>query len=136
MVRPRFMIGAVLIAGGMFLPPMSAPLKPVPDGVIGMTHEGYASETIRIHVGDTITFQNNSRWIHVIGPGYDGVLSSGYDKVEMLGDDMNPHHMGMALRTMVEEDGSYTTEPWNVPGTFLITCTVHPEMNAKVIVTE
>ncbi len=34
----------------------------------------------------------------------------------------------------MEQHERYTTPAWNVPGEYLITCTVHPQMNAKVVV--
>jgi len=98
-----------------------------------MSHDGYVVNgvvededdgtlpVITIHAGETLTFQNNSRWIHVVGPGDKGILA--------------PPGMGaMTPRRMMEENDTYTTPPWYVPGTYLITCTVHPDMNAKVVV--
>jgi hypothetical protein len=35
---------------------------------------------------------------------------------------------------MLQQDESYTTPAWNVPGTYSITCPVHPDMNAEVVV--
>lgn len=131
---PRFVIAAVLVVGALTLPAAGRPLDARPPGVIGMGHEGYVVTgvpggrkgadgvpVITIHRGDRLTFQNDSRWVHIIGPGDRGLLQ-------------DPGHAAMASIKMLEENGVYTTPPWNTPGTFLITCTVHPEMNAKIVV--
>ncbi len=78
---------------------------------------------ITIHRGDRLSFQNDSRWVHIIGPpGSRGLLK-------------DPGHGAMAPPLkMLEENDVYTTPPWTTAGTFLLTCTVHPEMNAKVVV--
>ena len=76
---------------------------------------------ITIRVGDTLTFQNDSRWIHIVGSGDKGLLKP-------------PGNGAMTPRTMLQENDSYTTPAWSTPGEYAITCTVHPMMNAKVIV--
>lgn len=131
---PTVLGGLVLVGAGLFLPAAAAPLQTRPPGVIGMSHEGYevtgvanaheeddGTPEITIRRGETLTFQNDSRWIHIVGPGDKGLLTS-------------PGHGSMTPRKMMEENQVYTTPPWTIPGTFLITCTVHPEMNAKVVV--
>jgi plastocyanin len=129
---PRILLGVVLVAAGILVPALAPPLKPVPAGVVGMDHDGYVvngidsddevnKPEITIHAGDTITFQNSSRWIHVIGPGEKGLLAA-------------PGMGAMTPRKMMEENDSYTTPPWTTPGTYQITCTVHPDMDAKVVV--
>ena len=87
---PRILIGALLIVAGILVPALAAPLADPPSGWIGMDHEGYVVgrvdqheqdehagivPTITLHAGDVISFQNNSRWIHVVGPGDKGLLS-------------------------------------------------------------
>ena len=131
---PRSLIAAGLVLGALFLPAAGRSLDARPVGTIGMSHEGYVVTgvpggekgpdgvpVITIHRGERLTFQNDSRWIHIIGPGDRGLLD-------------HPGHGAMAALKMLEQNGVYTTPPWNEPGTFLITCTVHPEMNATVVV--
>jgi plastocyanin len=36
----------------------------------------------------------------------------------------------------METNDSLTTGQWNTPGNYTLTCSVHPEMTVKVIVTE
>ena len=133
---PRIFLAVLLVIGGILLPALARPLAEPPPGMIGMDHDGYVVGTIEqhehdeeagivptitIHVGDVISFQNNSRWIHVVGPGDKGLLEA-------------PGTGAMTPRTMMQENDRYTTPPWNVPGVYMITCTVHPQMNAKVVV--
>jgi plastocyanin len=131
---PRILLAIGLVAAGILLPAFGPTLMAPPSGIIGMDHDGYVVNgvdsdddvdprvpEIVINAGDTITFQNNSRWIHVVGPGDKGLLTP-------------PGHGAMTPRKMMEENESYTTPAWSTPGTYLITCTVHPDMNAKVIV--
>ena len=40
----------------------------------------------------------------------------------------------MTTRILMQTDDTYTTPPWNVPGTYWLTCGVHPEMTVKVVV--
>jgi plastocyanin len=131
---PKIILAAVLIAAGLLAPAITRLQHPAP-GTIGMTHYSYLTITkaeqieigadgtpvITIHAGDTLSFQNNSRWIHIVGSGDKGLLK--------------PHdHAAMTSRHMLEENSSYTTPPWTTPGTYQITCTVHPSMNATVVV--
>jgi len=131
---PRILLAGVLIVAGRLLPAGTTLRQPAA-GTIGMKHYSYVQITkaehleigadgtpvITIRVGDTLTFQNDSRWIHIVGSGDKGLLRPS-------------DHAGMTNRRMLEENDSYTTEPWRVPGTYQITCTVHPRMNATVVV--
>lgn len=131
---PKMLPALVLVGAGLLLPAAAKPLHLVPAGVIGMGHEGYeitgvpnshldarGVPVITIHVGDRLTFQNDSRWVHVVGPGTNGLLVA--------------HGMGaMTPRKLMEEDDTFSTDPWTTPGAYQLTCTVHPEMNAEVVV--
>lgn len=131
---PRITIAAALLVGAMTIPAAAPALDARPVGVVGMGHEGYVVTgvpggyrgadgvpVVTIHRGDRLSFQNDSRWVHIIGPGKQGLVT-------------HPGHGAMAPLAMLEENDVYTTPPWKTAGTFLITCTVHPEMNAKVVV--
>lgn len=132
MARPKILLVVPLLAAGIYLPPATADLNPLPAGAIGMGHEGYSKKVIKIRTGATITFENNSRWIHVIGPGNDGVLATAESATADSGSLFN---MAIKPRVMLQENEIYTTARWNTPGNYKITCTVHPDMNATVIVT-
>ena len=119
---PRILFAVPLLLAGMVLPAAGAHLHHRPAGVIGMGHEGYSSKVITIHRGQTITFQNDSRWIHIIGAGKDGHLAE-------------PGAEPVATRTLMQQNSVYTTGKWNTPGTYQMTCSVHPDMTTKVVVT-
>jgi len=121
MVFPKILIGVALLVGGIYAPPLSAPVHATPANAVGMKHEGFSTEVITIRQGQKITFANSSRWIHIIGPGNNAHLSV-------------PSTEPVTPRVLLERNQTYTTGVWNTPGTYLMTCTVHPEMNLKVIV--
>jgi plastocyanin len=120
---PRILLAVPVLLLGMALPTAGAAIKKPPANVLGMTHEGFASKVVTVHRGDKLTMQNDSRFIHTVGAGKDGHLA---DKagVPMTG----PH--------LMETNNVYTTGAWNTPGTYTLTCSVHPEMTVKVLVTD
>ncbi|TCO62213.1 cupredoxin domain-containing protein [Actinocrispum wychmicini] len=120
---PRILFAIPLLVAGAFLPAAGAEPPAPPSGDVGMAHETFTTDVITIHRGETLTLVNNSRWAHIIGPGQDGTLTDA---------DAVPMHM----RVMTETNDSYTTPPWNETGTFYLTCSMHPEMTVKVIVTD
>jgi plastocyanin len=120
---PRILFAVPVLALGMVLPTAGAAVHNPPAGVLGMTHEGFSSKVVTVHRGDTLTLQNNSRFIHTIGSGKDGHLAD-HAGVPVTG----PH--------LMETNNVYTTGQWNTPGTYTLTCSVHPEMTVKVLVTD
>jgi plastocyanin len=119
---PRILLALPLLGIGMLLPTAGPSIaKPAP-GVLGMTHEGYSHEVVTVHRGDTLTMQNSSRFAHTIGPGKDAHLADA-PGIPVTG----PH--------LVQTNEVYTTGQWNTPGEYELTCSVHPEMNVKVLVT-
>jgi plastocyanin len=122
MALPRILIAVPLIVAGAFLPAAGpAPVK-APDGAIGMVHEDFSIKQVTIHRGQTLTFVNDSRYMHIIGPGRDGTLEDASGQA-------------MDHRVLMQENATYTTPPFNVPGTYYVTCSMHSEMTVKVIVT-
>jgi plastocyanin len=119
---PRILVVVPLLAVGMVLPTAGPAIKKPANGVLGMTHEHYASEVVTVHRGDTLTMQNSSRFAHTIGPGKDAHLA-------------NAAGIPVTGAHLVQTNQSYTTGTWNTPGEYELTCSVHPEMNVKVIVT-
>lgn len=118
---PRILFVIPLIAAGMYLPAIGAPDK-LPAGDLGMVHEAFASDEITVQCGHTLTMVNNSHWVHIIGPGKDGTLSA-------------EAGVPIATRQLMQTNDVYTTGAWNTPGTYYVTCSVHPEMTVKVVVT-
>jgi plastocyanin len=123
MAIPRILFAVPLLVAGAFLPAAGADPVKAPSGTVGMDHEVFTSDVVTIRRGQTLTLVNDSRWAHIIGPGRDGSLAEG---------DRNP----MRERVLTETDDRYTTLPWNAPGTYYLTCSMHPDMTVKVVVTD
>jgi len=123
MAFPRILLALPLLAAGAFLPPLGPEPAKAPDGAVGMEHETFAVEEVTVHRGQSLLFVNDSRYMHILGPGNEGILS------EEAGSPANE-------RALMPTNDTYTLGPFNVVGTFNITCTMHPEMNIKVVVTE
>lgn len=121
MAVPRVLLLVPLVVAGAFLPALSSEPDAPPAGAVGMSHEDYASESVTVHVGDTLTLANSSRWAHTVGPGRGGTLR---DKA------------GVPLTgaTLMQTNDIVTTGRWNTPGTFFLTCSVHPDMTVEVVV--
>jgi plastocyanin len=120
---PRILFAVPVLVLGMLLPTAGAAIKKPADGVLGMTHEHYSSETVTVRRGQTLTMQNSSRFAHTIGPGKDAHLA----------DAAGVPVTGMRL---MQTNDVYTTGQWNTPGSYELTCSVHPEMNVTVVVTD
>jgi plastocyanin len=121
MALPRILIAVPLIAAGAFLPGIGLVSVKASPGAVGMNHEDFMTKEVRIHRGDTVTFVNDSHYMHIIGPGRDSRLAT---------DDGDP----MKRRVLMPVNATYTTPAFNVPGTFYITCSMHSEMTIKVVV--
>ena len=120
---PRILIAAALVAAGALLPGLGADPEKAPVGSVGMGHEVFTTEKITIHRGESLLFVNDSRYMHIIGPGRDGSLYT---------EDGSP----MDYRVLMPTNDTYTVGPFNTVGTFSITCSMHPEMTVVVTVTD
>jgi plastocyanin len=123
----RIVIAAAFITAGLFAPSALPAPAAAPAGAIGMQQEKFTGpETVTIPRGGSVTFFNDSGWLHVIGPGDKGQLA------EQTGTPYLGNH-GLLLS---ETSDTFVAGPWNTPGTYHITCQLHPRMNITVIVTE
>lgn len=122
---PRIWYGIGLLALGVFAPSAVAAPAPAPAGAIGMEHEKFAVDTVTVHRGGTVTFVNDSGFLHVIGPGDDG----------RLGSQSGTPNLGQRGAFVSESGDRFVSGPWDTPGTYHITCSLHPEMNITIIVT-
>ncbi|HEY7008748.1 MAG TPA: hypothetical protein VH395_07405 [Jatrophihabitantaceae bacterium] len=121
-VLPPVLLAVPLVAGGLLLPAAGRPLQKPADDVLGMRHEHFNRPEITIHRGQALRMQNDSRWIHIIGVGRGGHLQTpGTEPVQDL--------------RLMEQNDSYVTGRWTHTGTYYLTCSVHPEMTVKVVVT-
>jgi plastocyanin len=123
MAFPRILIAVPLILAGAFLPAVNHVTAKAPPGAVGMGHEVFTTQEIQIHRGESLVFVNDSGYMHIVGPGRDGTLQ------EAAGEPMR-------RRVLMETDATYTTPPFTTPGTFYFTCSMHPEMTIKVVVTD
>jgi len=123
MALPRVLIAVPLIVAGAFLPAANRVTVKAPPSAVGMGHEVFTTEEIQIHRGDTLTLVNDSGYMHIVGPGRDGTLT------ETAGEPMR-------RRVLMATNATYTTPPFNTPGTYYFTCSMHPEMTVKVVVTD
>ena len=121
MALPRIAVIVPLLLAGLFIPAAGADPETPPSGTLGMVHEDFRQDEVTVDCGSTLTMQNDSRWVHVIGPGRDGLLEH---------DETSP----VTGRHLLEINDVLTTGPWNSPGEHYLTCPVHPEMTVKVVV--
>ncbi len=119
---PRILFAVPVVIVGMLAPTAGAALSKAPATAVGMGHEGFSRSVVTVHRGQTLTLVNDSHFVHTIGPGKDGTLG------DIRGEPMTG-------RKLMESNARYTTGQWNLPGTYTMTCSVHPEMTVKVIVT-
>jgi plastocyanin len=121
MPLPRILLAVPLLAAGVLVPALGhSPVRPAA-GVLGMTHEEFDRKEITLDCGQSLTMRNNSRYVHIIGPGRGGLLQQ---------DASGP----VRGRALLETDDVLTTGPWRTPGVHYLTCAVHPEMTVKVVV--
>jgi len=120
---PRILFIAPGVLAGIFVPYVivSAP-KAAPPSAVGMTFMDFSKEDVTLHRGKWLTLANDSRNIHVVGPGRDGHIVS-----PVPGEPLTSFHL-------METNAVYKTGPWLTLGTFHVTCSVHPEMNLTVVV--
>jgi len=94
-------------------------------GAITMDHLVFGTDAHEIRVGDQITFSNSSsRALHVLVVGKDAQPRS----------EPGAPSFGGASGHRAEVGDRWTTPPWDTPGTFWVTCTLHLSMNLKVVV--
>lgn len=92
---------------------------------VTMDHNLFGTEAVDIPVGGRLTFANSSgRALHILVPGKDA-----QPKVEA-----GIPSFGGSSGHRAEVGDRWTTPAWNTPGTYFVTCTLHPSMNLKVTV--
>ncbi len=121
---PRILLVVPPILAGIFVPAVVVGNpRPAPPNTIGMSFMDFTGpDTVYIHRGQYLTFVDSSRNIHEIGPGLNGHIT---DRVR--GEPLTGYHL-------MQTDSVYKTGPWLTPGTFFVTCGLHPSMNLTVVV--
>ncbi len=123
MAVPRILLVVPLLLVGMYLPAVGSNVNEPPPDALGMSHEHFAVDEVHVRCGQTLTMENDSRWAHIIGPGQKGLLEA-------------DGNVPVARRQLMETNDVYTTGAWTKPGTYYLTCAVHPEMTVKVVVSD
>jgi plastocyanin len=120
---PRILFVVPGVLAGILVPAVivTAP-KPAPPNTVGMNNMDFSKEIVTLHRGQYLTFVDSSHNIHEVGPGNNGVIVS-----PVRGEPLTGYHL-MTTNTV------YKTGPWLTPGTFHVTCGVHPMMNLTVVV--
>jgi plastocyanin len=124
-VIPKFVVAIPFVVLGALAPGLTSE-KPLPrrPNLVGMEQVKFDRDVIRIRQGQQIQFVNNSNFLHVLAPG-DRARVSDVAGVPSFGPD--------DLRSMPRGD-PFVTGSWDEPGSYDLTCTLHPEMNLKVVV--
>jgi hypothetical protein len=120
---PRILFVVPGVLAGLLIPVLNNVHRQVPAGAVGMASEDFTRDVVTIHRGGRLTMVNDSNVIHVIGPGSGG---------RVIGTERHVPVVGFHL---MQTNSVYTTPPWKTPGTYYLTCSVHPDMTLKVIVT-
>ncbi len=124
MAMPRVLVAVPFLLAGA-LAPAFADDDPTPAGTVGMAQSQFDRTSVTIKAGDVLRLMNNSNFLHVVGPGTKARISEAAGVPSFGTDD---------VRTM-PRGKPYVTGPWQRPGTYHLTCTLHPEMNLQVVVT-
>ncbi len=88
----------------------------------------FGTNTVTVPKGGTITFTDDAATgtPHILVIGKDGLPN----------DEAGASDLGGATGHSFQPGQSWTTPPWNTPGTYYVTCTVHPTtMTLTVTVT-
>jgi plastocyanin len=122
MSLPRILLAVPGLAAGLLLPAVGDAPKAPPPTAVGMVEEFFDRSEETVRLGERLTFVNNSRVVHVIGPGRDGQIRA------------NPPGMPRLGSPLLETNSVQMTDPWQEPGTYYVTCSVHPKMTLTVVV--
>ena len=124
----RKTILSALVLAGLLSGCAAQPNRSADDaGAITMDHLVFETDVRQIPVGERITFSNSSsRAMHVLVVGKDAQPKS----------QAGAPNFGGASGHRSEVGDRWTTPPWTTSGTYWVTCTLHPSMNLKVVVSE
>ncbi|GAA1991615.1 hypothetical protein [Catenulispora subtropica] len=126
MAVPRILFAVPLLVLGAAAPALAHPAA-APAGranLVGMRQESFSRDTVTLHVGDTLELFNDSDFLHVVAPGRDARVA----------DQAGEPRFGARDVVSVPRGTAYQTMTWGAPGTYHVTCTLHPEMNLTVVV--
>ena len=123
---PRLLYVVPIVAAGLFAPGLtSATTLPHHPHIVGMIQENFSRSHITLHTGDRLEFDNNSNFLHVITLGHQGRIER---------EPGAPIFGGRSWLVTMWRGRVYTTPPWDTPGVYHVTCTLHTGMNLTVVV--
>jgi len=130
MALPRVLVAVpiLIVAAGLFAPGLtSATAQPKGQHTVGMVQTDFGRDTITLQAGQRLELVNNSNFLHVVTLGAAGKIESerGAPTFGRI------HGDGLVV---MPRGAAYLTRPWNVPGVFHVTCTIHTYMNLTVVV--
>src|SRR5689334_11383973 len=79
MALPRIAVVVPLVLAGLLIPAAGAAPADPPAGTLGMGHEHFTQSVVTLDCGQPLQMQNDSRWVHIIGPGRNGLLETAAD---------------------------------------------------------
>jgi plastocyanin len=125
MTLSKMVLAAPLIVLGAVAPGLTRD-EPLPrrPNLVGMEQVEFDRDVITIRRGQQITFVNNSNFLHVIAPG---------DHARVSKDAGIPSFGPDEVRSMPRGE-PFVTGTWDAPGSYQLTCTLHPDMNLLVVV--
>lgn len=125
MALPKVLYALPVLLVGTFVPGLTHGTR-LPDrpNVVGMQQDEFDRSTVVLRVGQRLEFVNNSNFLHVIAAGSDARVA------KQAGEPA----FGSRGVVSVPRGTVYQTMSWNKPGTYHVTCALHPEMNLTVIV--
>jgi plastocyanin len=125
----RLLLGllvAGVIAVGLFVPGLTSAFA-VPKGpdVVGMVQTDFNRGTITLRAGQRLELVNNSNFLHVVTLGWNGKIEPQRGA---------PRFGGYSGLVTMPHGRVFWTPPWTTPGVYYVTCTIHTDMNLKVVV--
>lgn len=121
-LAPFLLTFSVLALTGCGVRPDPGPVTPE---AVRMNHLTFAPDSRSIAAGDRLEFVNDgSRALHVL------VLGDGAQPQAQAG----APSFGGASGHRSEVGDRWLTPPWDTPGAYRVTCTLHPSMNMTVTV--
>lgn len=125
MAVSKIVLAVPLVLVGAVAPGLTRQ-EPLPrrPNLVGMEQVEFDRDVVTIRQGQLIQFVNNSNFLHVIAPG---------DRARVSDDAGVPSFGPDRVRSMPRGD-PFVSGPWDTPGTYQLTCTLHPAMNLEVVV--
>jgi plastocyanin len=125
----RLLLGLLVvgvIALGLFLPGLTSAFSaPKAPDAVGMVQTDFNRDTITLHAGQRLELVNNSNFLHVVTLGWNGKLE------QQRGAPQFGAYNGLVT---MPHGRVFWTPPCTIPGVYYVTCTIHTDMNLKVVV--